>query len=99
MLMRGIPERNAAAHRGGWLKTATGSHEVRGKTLGIVGYGHIGTQVGVLAESLGMQVVFYDIETRLALGNAARDAVARRAAGSVRRGHAARAGNAAHVPA
>src|SRR6185369_4508168 len=63
-------QRNAAAHRGEWLKTATGSHEVRGKTLGIVGYGHIGTQVGVLAESLGMQVMFYDIETRLALGNA-----------------------------
>jgi D-3-phosphoglycerate dehydrogenase len=70
LLLRGIPERNAAAHRGEWLKTATGSHEVRGKTLGIVGYGHIGTQVGVLAESLGMQVVFHDIETRLALGNA-----------------------------
>ena len=68
--MRGIPERNAAAHRGGWLKTATGCHEVRGKTLGIVGYGHIGTQVGVLAESLGMQVSFYDIETKLSLGNA-----------------------------
>ena len=50
VLLRGIPERNAAAHRGAWLKTATGSHEVRGKTLGIVGYGHIGTQVGVLAE-------------------------------------------------
>jgi len=70
LLMRGIPGRNAAAHRGEWLKTATGSYEVRGKTLGIVGYGHIGTQVGVLAESLGMQVMFYDIETRLALGNA-----------------------------
>ena len=70
ILMRGIPERNAAAHRGGWLKTATGSHEVRGKTLGIVGYGHIGTQVGVLAESLGMQVVTYDVESKLALGNA-----------------------------
>jgi D-3-phosphoglycerate dehydrogenase len=69
-LLRGIPERNAAAHRGRWLKTATGSHEARGKTLGIVGYGHIGTQVGVLAESLGMQVVYYDIESRLALGNA-----------------------------
>ena len=64
LLLRGIPQRNAAAHRGEWLKTATGSHEVRGKTLGIVGYGHIGTQVGVLAESLGMQVVFHDIETR-----------------------------------
>ena len=69
-LMRGIPTRNAAAHRGGWLKTATGSREVRGKVFGIVGYGHIGTQVGLLAESLGMRVLFYDIETKLALGNA-----------------------------
>jgi D-3-phosphoglycerate dehydrogenase len=70
LLMRGIPFRNALTHRGGWLKTADGSQEVRGKTLGIVGYGHIGTQIGVLAESLGMKVVFYDIETKLALGNA-----------------------------
>jgi D-3-phosphoglycerate dehydrogenase len=70
MLMRGVPWRNTQAHRGGWNKTATGSHEVRGKTLGIVGYGHIGTQIGVLAESLGMRVVFYDIESKLALGNA-----------------------------
>ncbi len=70
LLLRGIPARNAAAHRGGWLKTAAGSREARGKTLGIVGYGHIGTQVGVLAESLGMQVIFHDIETRLAMGNA-----------------------------
>jgi D-3-phosphoglycerate dehydrogenase / 2-oxoglutarate reductase len=70
LLMRGIPMRNAAAHRGQWLKTASGSREARGKTLGIVGYGHIGTQVGVLAESLGMQVVFYDIEMKLAMGNA-----------------------------
>jgi len=69
-LMRGIPQRNAAAHRGEWHKSAAGSREARGKTLGIVGYGHIGTQVGVLAESLGMQVVFYDIEMKLALGNA-----------------------------
>lgn len=69
-LMRGIPQRNAAAHRGEWIKTAAGSHEVRGKTLGIVGYGHIGTQVGLLAESLGMQVVYCDIEGKLALGNA-----------------------------
>ncbi len=69
-LMRGIPRRNAVAHRGGWVKTADGSNEVRGKCLGIVGYGHIGTQVGVLAESLGMQVVYFDIETKLALGNA-----------------------------
>ncbi|MCX6621398.1 MAG: phosphoglycerate dehydrogenase, partial [Acidobacteria bacterium] len=70
LLLRGIPYRNAMAHRGVWLKTAEGSHEVRGKCLGIVGYGHIGTQIGLLAEALGMQVVFHDIETRLALGNA-----------------------------
>ena len=72
LLMRGIPRRNAAAHRGEWPKTAAGSREARGKTLGIIGYGHIGTQVGVLAESLGMQVLFYDIELKLALGNARR---------------------------
>jgi D-3-phosphoglycerate dehydrogenase len=70
LLLRGIPARNAAAHRGEWLKTASGSHEVRGKTLGIVGYGHIGTQVGLLAEGLGMRVIFHDIVTKLALGNA-----------------------------
>jgi D-3-phosphoglycerate dehydrogenase len=70
MLARGIPQRNAAAHRGGWDKSASGSQEVRGKVVGIVGYGHIGTQVGVLAESLGMHVIYYDIETKLALGNA-----------------------------
>jgi D-3-phosphoglycerate dehydrogenase len=70
ILMRGIPARNAAAHRGEWIKTAAGSREARGKTLGIVGYGHIGTQVGVLAESLGMRVLYYDVETKLALGNA-----------------------------
>ncbi|MCC6363359.1 MAG: phosphoglycerate dehydrogenase [Bryobacterales bacterium] len=70
MLMRGIPRRNAIAHRGGWIKTAAGSREVRGKCLGIVGYGHIGTQIGLLAESLGMQVLYYDIEAKLALGNA-----------------------------
>ena len=70
LLLRGIPERNAAAHRGEWLKTATGAREVRGKKLGIVGYGHIGTQIGVLAESVGMQASYYDIETKLALGNA-----------------------------
>ena len=69
-LMRGIPWRNAGAHRGEWPKTASGSHEVRGKTLGIIGYGHIGTQVGLLAESLGMRVIFHDIESQLALGNA-----------------------------
>jgi len=61
MLMRGIPAKNAAAHRGEWLKTAKGSHEVRGKTLGIIGYGHIGSQLGILAEALGMRVLFHDI--------------------------------------
>lgn len=70
MLLRNIPEKNAILHRGGWVKSASNSYEVRGKTLGIIGYGHIGTQIGVLAEQLGMAVVFYDIETRLALGNA-----------------------------
>ena len=71
MLMRGIPAKNAAAHRGQWLKTAKGSHEVRGKTLGIVGFGHIGSQLGILAEGLGMKVVFHDIVDKLTLGNAA----------------------------
>ena len=70
MLMRGIPQKSSQCHRGGWSKSATGSHEVRGKTLGIVGYGHIGTQVGVMAEALGMHVIYHDIETKLALGNA-----------------------------
>jgi D-3-phosphoglycerate dehydrogenase len=70
MLLRGIPARSAAARRGGWVKTATGSFEVRGKCVGIVGYGHIGTQVGILAEALGMRAVFYDVESKLALGNA-----------------------------
>jgi D-3-phosphoglycerate dehydrogenase / 2-oxoglutarate reductase len=70
MLVRGIPEKNAILHRSGWVKSAAHSYEVRGKTLGIVGYGHIGTQIGVLAEQLGMSVAFYDIETKLPLGNA-----------------------------
>ena len=70
MLMRGIPQKSSQCHRGGWSKSATGSHEVRGKTLGIVGYGHIGTQVGLLAEGLGMRVLFHDIEAKLSLGNA-----------------------------
>ena len=70
MLMRGIPKRNAAAHRGEWLKSATDSHEIRGKTLGIIGYGHIGSQLGILAESLGMRVLYYDTEHKLPLGNA-----------------------------
>ena len=70
MLMRGIPRRNAAAHRGEWIKSATHSHEIRGKNLGIIGYGHIGAQLGILAEGLGMNVTFYDIEHKLPLGNA-----------------------------
>jgi D-3-phosphoglycerate dehydrogenase len=70
LLMRGIPEKNAVAHRGGWLKSASHSYEIRGKTLGIVGYGAIGTQLSVLAEALGMNVVFFDTATKLPLGNA-----------------------------
>jgi D-3-phosphoglycerate dehydrogenase len=70
LLSRGVPQRNAQLHRGVWNKSAAGAHEVRGKCLGIVGYGHIGTQVGVLAEALGMRVIYYDIITKLALGNA-----------------------------
>ena len=70
LLLRGVPEKSAAAHRGGWQKSADNSYEIRGKTLGIVGYGSIGTQLSVLAEGLGMQVVFYDVVTKLALGNA-----------------------------
>ncbi|MYM64134.1 phosphoglycerate dehydrogenase [Pseudomaricurvus sp. HS19] len=71
LLLRGIPEKNAVCHRGGWLKSATGSFEIRGKTMGIVGYGSIGTQVSVMAEALGMKVVFFDVVTKLPLGNAA----------------------------
>ena len=70
MLMRGIPAKNAIQHRGGWEKSAAHSYEVRGKTLGVIGYGHIGTQIGVLAEQLGMTVVFHDIDAKLPLGNA-----------------------------
>tara|TARA_R110002110_G_scaffold290967_2_gene505010 strand:- start:1812 stop:3041 length:1230 start_codon:yes stop_codon:yes gene_type:complete len=70
LLLRGIPEKNAKAHNGEWLKTAKDSYEIRGKTLGIVGYGNIGSQVSVLAESLGMKVIFQDAITRLPLGNA-----------------------------
>jgi D-3-phosphoglycerate dehydrogenase / 2-oxoglutarate reductase len=70
LLLRGIPEKNAVAHRGGWLKSAEGSYEIRGKTLGIVGYGSIGTQLSVLAESMGMQVAFFDVVNKLPLGNA-----------------------------
>jgi D-3-phosphoglycerate dehydrogenase len=70
MLIRRIPDKNMAAHKGVWMKEARGSYELRGKTLGIIGYGNIGSQVSVLAESFGMKVIFYDIATRLPLGNA-----------------------------
>jgi D-3-phosphoglycerate dehydrogenase len=70
MLIRRIPDKNKAAHEGIWLKEAAGSYELRGKTLGLIGYGNIGSQVAVLAESLGMKVIYYDVETKLPLGNA-----------------------------
>ncbi len=70
LLMRNVPAANAEVHRGKWNKSAVGSHEVRGKKLGIVGYGHIGSQLSIIAESLGMNVYFYDVETKLPLGNA-----------------------------
>ena len=70
MLLRGIPQKIAQAHKGGWLKSANHAYEVRGKILGIVGYGHIGSQLSVLAEQLGMQVIYYDVETKLPMGNA-----------------------------
>ncbi|KGJ97063.1 phosphoglycerate dehydrogenase [Colwellia psychrerythraea] len=70
LLLRGIPEKSAKAHRGEWFKSAVGSVEARGKVLGIIGYGHIGMQLGILAETLGMRVRFYDVETKLPLGNA-----------------------------
>ncbi|GLT14963.1 phosphoglycerate dehydrogenase [Vibrio algivorus] len=70
LLLRGIPEKNALAHRGIWKKSADASYEARGKRLGIIGYGHIGTQLSILAENLGMRVYYYDIENKLSLGNA-----------------------------
>src|SRR6185437_10007069 len=71
-LTRRLSEKNALMHDGIWDKSAAGAHEVRGQTLGIVGYGNIGTQLSVLAENLGMQVIFYDTADKLALGNARR---------------------------
>ncbi len=70
LLLRGVPQRSAAAHRGEWQKTAAGSRECRGKTLGIIGYGNIGMQLGVIAEGLGMKVIYFDVESKLPLGNA-----------------------------
>jgi D-3-phosphoglycerate dehydrogenase / 2-oxoglutarate reductase len=69
MLMRSIPEKNALAHQKIWMKSFNNSVEIRGKTLGIIGYGHIGTQVAILAESLGMNIIYYDIEKKLSIGN------------------------------
>lgn len=69
-LSRQLGDRNSFAHRGEWMKSAEGSREVRGKTLGIVGYGHIGSQVSILAEALGLKVIFYDVMKKLPLGNA-----------------------------
>ena len=70
MLIRRITDKNIAAHQGVWAKDSKGSYELRGKTLGIIGYGNIGSQVSVLAEAMGMKVIFYDVETKLPLGNA-----------------------------
>jgi D-3-phosphoglycerate dehydrogenase len=70
ILIRKIAEKNAAAHKGVWLKDAKGSYELRGKTLGIIGYGNIGSQVSIMAEALGMNVIYYDIATKLPHGNA-----------------------------
>lgn len=70
MLIRRIPDKNKSAHLGIWMKEAKGSYELRGKTLGIIGYGNIGSQLSILAEALGMKVYFYDIETKMPLGNA-----------------------------
>ncbi|MDM9561202.1 MULTISPECIES: phosphoglycerate dehydrogenase [Bordetella] len=76
LLLRRIPEKNARVHLGHWDKSAAGAFETRGKTLGIVGYGNIGSQISTLAESIGMRVIFHDVEAKLPLGNA-------RAAGSL----------------
>ena len=70
LLLRRIPEKNLRVHQGHWDKSATGAYEARGKTLGIIGYGNIGSQIGILAEALGMRVIFHDVEAKLPLGNA-----------------------------
>jgi D-3-phosphoglycerate dehydrogenase len=70
LLLRGVPRKSALAHAGVWEKSARGAYEIRGKTLGIVGYGNIGTQLGVLAEALGMRVLYHDVVRKLSLGNA-----------------------------
>jgi D-3-phosphoglycerate dehydrogenase / 2-oxoglutarate reductase len=75
MLSRHLGDRNTEMHQGIWKKLATGSREVRGKTLGVIGYGHIGTQIGILAEFFGMKVIFYDVAAKLPLGNAQSESV------------------------
>lgn len=70
LLLRGVPEKSTVCHRGGWQKSAVGSYEIRGKVLGLIGYGSIGSQVSVLAEAMGMKVKFFDVVTKLPLGNA-----------------------------
>jgi D-3-phosphoglycerate dehydrogenase len=70
LLLRRVPSKNAGTHQGKWDKNAAGCYEARGKTLGIVGYGHIGTQVGIIGEALGLNVIYHDIENKLSLGNA-----------------------------
>ena len=70
MLIRRIPDKDKAAHAGEWDKSSNNSHEIRGKRLGIVGYGHIGSQVSIIAEALGLKVYYYDVENKLPLGNA-----------------------------
>lgn len=70
LLLRKVMDKNKALHDGQWIKSSSGSFETRGKTIGIIGYGHIGAQVSVMAESLGMNVLFYDVEPKLPLGNA-----------------------------
>jgi D-3-phosphoglycerate dehydrogenase len=74
MLLRGLGDKNTAAHRGEWLKSAKNSYELRGKTLGIVGYGHIGSQVSILAEAFGMRVLYHDVLQKLPMGNAQQQA-------------------------
>jgi D-3-phosphoglycerate dehydrogenase len=70
MLIRRIPDKDKAAHAGEWDKDSTNAHEIRGKKLGVVGYGHIGSQVSILAEAMGLKVFYYDVENKLPLGNA-----------------------------
>ena len=95
-LARRLGDKSNALHARRWDKSLAGAHEVRGRTIGIVGYGHIGQQVGLLAEAFGMRVLFHDIVKKLPLGLARPIGTARRAAGGVGLRHAPRARDAAH---